>query len=245
MEVNPNQEDEHSLDDHDQEQGFVVVIEARTFLQESIVRGIASASHGNLKQPNRARSIAVGHASFEAWSNSPDMKKTQVMLVSLIGMLNISPLADKLVELCAAGGPPVAVLVEGQHLEEVMEMLDIGIKGIIPCDTPLDIGLRALWLISAGGTYIPASCFQKGQQGVAHLGRVKGDLVLSARELRVAHAVSEGKANKVIAKELSMKESTVKVHVRKIMRKLNVKNRTEVALHIANSRRGNGINGSV
>ncbi len=38
-----------------------------------------------------------------------------------------------------------------------------------------------------------------------------------------------GKANKVIAYELKMRESTVKVHVRNIMKKLNAKNRTEVA----------------
>ena len=38
-----------------------------------------------------------------------------------------------------------------------------------------------------------------------------------------------GKANKVIAIELGMRESTVKVHVRNIMKKLNAKNRTELS----------------
>ena len=44
-----------------------------------------------------------------------------------------------------------------------------------------------------------------------------------ARELR------KGTPNKIIAYNLNMCESTVKVHVRNIMRKLNAKNRTEVA----------------
>lgn len=40
----------------------------------------------------------------------------------------------------------------------------------------------------------------------------------------------QGKSNKHIARELNMCEATVKVHVRHIMRKLSVANRTEVAL---------------
>jgi len=38
-----------------------------------------------------------------------------------------------------------------------------------------------------------------------------------------------GKANKVIAYELAMSESTVKVHIRNIMKKMKATNRTEVA----------------
>ncbi|MGZ9174567.1 MAG: response regulator transcription factor, partial [Candidatus Binatia bacterium] len=43
-------------------------------------------------------------------------------------------------------------------------------------------------------------------------------------------AVRQGKANKVIAHELNISESTVKVHLHNIMKKLRVKNRTEVAV---------------
>jgi DNA-binding NarL/FixJ family response regulator len=46
-------------------------------------------------------------------------------------------------------------------------------------------------------------------------------------------ALRRGKANKIIAYELNMKESTVKVHVRNIMKKLRATNRTQVA-YIAN-----------
>jgi DNA-binding NarL/FixJ family response regulator len=45
----------------------------------------------------------------------------------------------------------------------------------------------------------------------------------------VLRALREGKANKIIAYELNMRESTVKVHVRNIMKRLNARNRTEVA----------------
>jgi DNA-binding NarL/FixJ family response regulator len=53
--------------------------------------------------------------------------------------------------------------------------------------------------------------------------------VFTARQSAVVEAVRHGKANKVIAYELNMRESTVKVHIRNIMRKLKARNRTEVA----------------
>ena len=52
---------------------------------------------------------------------------------------------------------------------------------------------------------------------------------LSSREKDVLEGLVAGKANKIIAYELNMRESTVKVHVRNIMKKLHATNRTEVA----------------
>src|SRR5208337_5124957 len=54
--------------------------------------------------------------------------------------------------------------------------------------------------------------------------------VLTVREQSVVRGIKEGKSNKVIAYELNMCESTVKVHVRNVMKKLKAKNRTEVAM---------------
>ena len=54
--------------------------------------------------------------------------------------------------------------------------------------------------------------------------------LVTARELVVIRAIQKGKSNKVIAYDLNMSESTVKVHIRNIMKKLNAKNRTDVAI---------------
>ena len=56
---------------------------------------------------------------------------------------------------------------------------------------------------------------------------------IPSRQAAVIEALRRGKANKIIAYELNMRESTVKVHVRNIMKKLKATNRTEVA-YIAN-----------
>lgn len=65
-------------------------------------------------------------------------------------------------------------------------------------------------------------------------GDVHGDLaLLTPRQRMVAEALRQGKANKVIARELNICENTVKVHIRVIMRKLKVSNRTEAAFKMS------------
>ena len=51
----------------------------------------------------------------------------------------------------------------------------------------------------------------------------------------MVEAIRQGKPNKIIAYELNMCESTVKVHVRAIMKKLKARNRTEVAYLFSSS----------
>ncbi len=50
------------------------------------------------------------------------------------------------------------------------------------------------------------------------------------RQLEVLRRVWRGKQNKLIAYDLNMCESTVKIHIRHIMKKLNARNRTQVVL---------------
>ena len=60
-----------------------------------------------------------------------------------------------------------------------------------------------------------------------------GDGRFTARQVAVANALWRGKSNKVIAYELSMSESTVKVHIRNIMKKVQATNRTEAAFKLS------------
>ena len=53
---------------------------------------------------------------------------------------------------------------------------------------------------------------------------------LTHRQNEVLYCLREGQPNKVIAHKLGMSEATVKVHVRDLMRKLGVQNRTQAAL---------------
>ncbi len=50
------------------------------------------------------------------------------------------------------------------------------------------------------------------------------------RENQIVALIAEGKSNKVIARELGISDGTVKVHVKNILRKLNLSSRLEIAV---------------
>ncbi|HYX47122.1 MAG TPA: response regulator transcription factor, partial [Sphingomicrobium sp.] len=53
---------------------------------------------------------------------------------------------------------------------------------------------------------------------------------LSKREYQVVQCLAGGLSNKVIARELNIKEGTVKVHVKGLLRKIRASNRTQLAI---------------
>ena len=59
---------------------------------------------------------------------------------------------------------------------------------------------------------------------------------LSAREKCILRCLLDGDANKVIARKFDIAEATVKVHVKAILRKIRVQNRTQAAIWAMNSR---------
>ena len=114
--------------------------------------------------------------------------------------------------------------------EQIIQVLRSGIKGYIPTTISLEIAIQALQLVRSGGLFMPADCMMDVLAGVRSTSdQAPEQHDFSPRQLSVARALRKGTPNKIIAYELNMCESTVKVHVRNIMKKLKAKNRTEVA----------------
>ncbi|MDO4705136.1 MAG: response regulator transcription factor [Comamonadaceae bacterium] len=55
---------------------------------------------------------------------------------------------------------------------------------------------------------------------------------LTARELQVAQLLARGDSNKAIARELDVTESTVKIHVQNVLKKLNLHSRVQIAVYM-------------
>ncbi len=68
-----------------------------------------------------------------------------------------------------------------------------------------------------------------------------GDQTMTRREAEVAGLVSQGLANKVVAKQLGIGEGTVKIHLHNIYQKLHVSNRTGLILSAIPNRRKKSI----
>ena len=129
---------------------------------------------------------------------------------------------------------PVIILSDLDANEWVLEALQSGARGYIPTgSTSVAIAVEAIRLVRAGGTFVPPSSLQMMQHSPPGPELTLED-PLTPRQLAVLQYLTQGKSNKIIAYELGMSESTVKVHVRTIMKKVHATNRTEAAFRARN-----------
>jgi DNA-binding NarL/FixJ family response regulator len=132
----------------------------------------------------------------------------------------------------ALGEVPLVVLSDSEeapHPKTVRTTLKSGARGFIPTRTTgIQMTAAAIRFVRAGGTFAPLDLLLSSRQerGPA-LPEVARKHRLTSRQAVVLSHLQQGKANKIIAHELSMSESTVKVHVRNIMRKMGATNRTQ------------------
>jgi DNA-binding NarL/FixJ family response regulator len=128
-------------------------------------------------------------------------------------------------------GIPVIVIADSDDPVQILSALESGARGYIPSNVRLQVAAEAIGLARAGGVFVPAKAFLALRETILSTANGARPLhsIFTAREADVVEALRQGKANKIIAYELNLCESTVKVHIRSIMRKLKATNRTEVA----------------
>jgi DNA-binding NarL/FixJ family response regulator len=198
--------------------GFIAVIESRTFIRECIRRSMQSALPLHV----------------QTFSEVEELQRNQ--LPSLILICEIEDNRDSaanVFKLLSQIAPriPVIVLAYNNDAEIAKAAIGHGVKGYIPVTLGFDIAIEAVRFVLAGGTYVPIDyMLTRSWPGNLPRESLPASGAVTARELAVVRAIQQGKSNKVIAYELGMCESTVKVHVRRIMKKLKAKNRTEVAI---------------
>jgi DNA-binding NarL/FixJ family response regulator len=133
--------------------------------------------------------------------------------------------------------PQVIVLTTFQADEHVVGALRAGASGFLVKDTPpLDI-INAVRLVAAGEAIISPSATRTL---LAHFGDTPATArreaaaarlaSLTDRELEVATAIASGASNADVAAQLFMSEATVKAHVSRLLTKLQVSNRVQIAI---------------
>jgi len=133
--------------------------------------------------------------------------------------------------------PEVIVLTTFDADEYVLRALRAGASGFLLKHTPPAEILRAISRVAAGEPILSPTVTR---QLIAHLSDTSAAArqrhattaldQLSEREREVAIAVGRGKSNAEIAGELFMSVATVKAHITHILTKLDVGNRTQIAL---------------
>jgi two-component system, NarL family, nitrate/nitrite response regulator NarL len=107
--------------------------------------------------------------------------------------------------------------------------LAAGAKGFVPKTLSGDKLISALRKMATGEVYAPGDL----KSGSTEAMTIIGAEVLTPRELEVAAMLVKGASNKEIARALDLQEVTVKLHVRNLCRKLETKNRTQIAVRLA------------
>ena len=134
--------------------------------------------------------------------------------------------------------PAVLMLTTFQEDELVLRALRAGAAGFLLKDTPPAEIVRAIELVSAGDSMLSPTVARRlialvagDPDAAARYDEAREKMaLLSGREREVAHAVGRGLANADIARELYMSTATVKAHVSRLLTKLEVDNRVQIAL---------------
>ena len=213
----------------------VGIVDPRSLTREGLVKLLESTG--------RFRVLAVARPADMLTKASEERISVDVVLVALGSALVSDDSVRTDIALLTKALPevPIIVLCDLKDSQHIGEALRQGIRGYIPTTLTSRILIEALRLIQAGGTFIPADALSEAlsdrrsivaetNSAAARLGTCR----LTPRQGQVLELLRAGKPNKIIAYELAMRESTVKVHVRQIMRKLQASNRTEAAFLASN-----------
>lgn len=127
---------------------------------------------------------------------------------------------------------PVVLMTASLTDQLLMEALELGVQGIVLKEGAQHLLVRCLDDVAAGRKWISRELLQqalelKMNENSAPTGSLR---TLTPRERAIAGLVSHGKRNREIATELGISEGTVKIHLHRIYEKLDVGNRTELAI---------------
>ena len=133
--------------------------------------------------------------------------------------------------------PHVIVLTTFQADEHVMDALRAGADGFLLKDTPPAEIVQAVRLVAAGDAMLSPSVTRTllshlGNDETAARRRSAAERLtsLTDREREVATAVGSGASNAEVAASLCMSEATVKAHVSRLLTKLGLTNRVQIAI---------------
>jgi len=127
----------------------------------------------------------------------------------------------------AGGDTPVATISGGAVAKIAEPAMEYGAVGFLPKTLPARSLVNAIRFMAAGERYLPIGLLLAMQKEAE---ATPFDDRLSPREQQVLRALCEGKANKEIARDLELREPTVKLHVKLVCRKLGARNRTHAAM---------------
>lgn len=176
---------------------------------------------------------------LEAWDESSiwhqitqhadiDLVLLDIQLPGLSGMELLKHIVKERPQL------PIIMLSADHDSDTVSQALQLGASGFMPKSSLNQVLISAIRLVVAGGVYIPPEALLKSNpKPVTAKPAVSLDaLGLTNRQLDVLRLLLKGMSNKLISRQIDLAEATVKIHIRGILRALNVTTRTEALVKL-------------
>ena len=202
----------------------IALIDERPLERECLLRSI------ELLHP---RLVILGYPSAARFRDTQARGPVITMVLLNIGSRDVreAGVVEEIVCLVdALNHPPVVIVSASDDLHQIVAAQQTGASGYIPASIGIDGIVEAASLAASGGVFLRFESLTKLCDSRSTKPISSSEFgYLTSRQTAVAEALRRGKANKTIAYELNMCESTVKVHIRNLMRKLDAKNRTEAA----------------
>jgi DNA-binding NarL/FixJ family response regulator len=222
----------------------VVLIESRKMFRECLAHALMTfLPHVTIESVDCADEVVPGPAELLLIGRDPLSECEPAQLRDTFQILR--RLGD---------GSPIGAYLHTHNAGVASLLVTLGVAGIVMPDASVEVVIASIRLMAAGGTYLPPGPMDYWEEndflapatdlsalGVAPEAIAPPDELplpqrsLTARERDVFKSLRAGRANKNIAFDLQISESTVKVHLRSIMKKLHATNRTQAAMHFGAS----------
>ncbi|MBI5354244.1 MAG: response regulator transcription factor [Chloroflexi bacterium] len=127
----------------------------------------------------------------------------------------------------------VVMLTSSEENEHIVNAIRLGADGYLLKHLNSREFMDMINRLQHGEPAISGETTMKLLKNSGNSTELKPESLISNRELEVLRFVAIGKTNREIAEQLSISENTIKFHIKNIMQKLSVSNRTEAAMYIS------------
>ncbi len=162
-------------------------------------------------------------------SLKPDVALLDLHMPGISGLEAVKVISEEMPDV------NVLMLTVSEDAQDLMEALRAGACGYLLKNIETDTLVDAIRKAAQGESVVSQQMTAKLIQGVRNPPRVESAAVerdrFSPRERDILASLAQGESNKEIARRLDLAESTVKIHVQNIFKKLNMSSRVQVALY--------------
>ena len=154
----------------------------------------------------------------------PDMVLLDLNMKAVSGLETLKALRNDGIE------SKIVILTVSNAKQDVISLINNGADGYLLKDTDPEILLENLYQIQQGKVVVSES-LQHYLDCLGEEDNIRDKMAtLTRRENQIMHEISRGLSNKEISESLNISEGTVKVHVKSLLKKLQIKSRVEAAV---------------